>query len=447
MKKNAVKILHITPHLGTGVGTVVLNYLSKVAKNHHFEHKVICLDYANKNSIKISKKIGFSLLDNMSKKIPRVLSMIAESDIVLVHWWNHPLLYDFLVREKIPASRIIFWSHVLGSAVPNNFTDKLLKYPDIFVFTTPISFKTKEVKKLPIKFKRNLKTIWSTGGSERLRLVRSKKHSGFNVGYIGTVDYTKMHSDFLKMSSAADMPGVKFIIVGGPNNKALQEEAIKLGLADKFIFTGFVTEDKKWELLSIFDVFGYPLAPHHYGSSDQALQEAMAAGVVPIVFSNPMESYMVKNNKTGIIAKNQKLYTKALEKLYRNYKFRIRLSKEAKKYAKREFSLKKMENDWNKIFKDILKLPKTEKKWEIDKANRDIMPKDVFLESLGGCGQPFASYCKTSGNKNKNGAEVRIKKLAESANWRSKSKGTVHQYNSFLPNDPYLCKWSQLMEK
>src|SRR5260221_6853670 len=106
MKRNTkTKILHITPHLGAGVGTVVLNYLSHVSKSPSFEHKIICLDYANPQAITIAKKVGFPLFGDMSKKREEVLGLITEADLVLIHWWNHPLLYDFLVREKLPPSR------------------------------------------------------------------------------------------------------------------------------------------------------------------------------------------------------------------------------------------------------------------------------------------------------------------------------------------------------
>ena len=43
---NKIKILHITPHLGGGVGRVLLNYLSKVKDDNCFIHQVACLDYA-----------------------------------------------------------------------------------------------------------------------------------------------------------------------------------------------------------------------------------------------------------------------------------------------------------------------------------------------------------------------------------------------------------------
>jgi len=446
MSKKKYKILHIVPHFGAGVGTVLLNYLSKVKDSDFFVHRAVCLDYANQNAVEVSKAAGFPLYDNMSKKKHELLGLIADSDIVLIHWWNHPLLYDFLVREQLPKSRVIIWSLIAGSLPPNNFTDKILKYPDIFVFTTPLSYKIKDVQSLPDKSKKCLRAVWCTAGVERVKPLRLKKHTGFNIGYIGNVDYAKMHPDFLDICNRVDIPNVNFIVVGGPNGKQMEQEAERLGIGERFNFTGFVPEAKKWEYLSLFDVFGYPLALHHYGACDQVLQESMAARVVPVVLANPMESYMVKDGITGIVAKNKDEYARALEGLYHNRELKDFLSKNAKEYALRTFSLEKMISEWDDIFNEVLDFPKTARKWEIDKKSKNISPKDVFLESLGRYGENFVSYCNAKNNKNKEAAIKNIKKLAESANWRSKTKSTVHQYDSFFPNDKYLSFWSSIMK-
>ncbi|MFC2035017.1 glycosyltransferase [Chloroflexota bacterium] len=440
-------ILHITPHFGAGVGTVVLNYLSKVTDSRSFTHRAICLDYANQNAIEVAKNSGFSLLENMSKKVQEMLDLIADSDMVLIHWWNHPLLYDFLVRERLPASRVILWSHILGSPPPNNFTDKILRYPDMFVFTTPLSYKVKDVWDLSDKRKIYLRDVWSTGGLDRVKSIKPKEHSGFNIGYVGNVDYTKMHPDFLDICNRVDIPNVNFIIVGGPNGKQLEHEAERRGIAGKFKFTGFVSEREKWEYLSSFDIFGYPLAPHHYGTCDQVLQESMAVGIVPVVLANPMESYMVKDGITGIIAKNKNEYVRALQDLYHNRELRDLLSKNAKEYAIRTFSLENMANEWDKIFNEGLNFPKTVRKWEMNKQIKDISPKDVFLESLGDYGEDFISYNNAKNDKEKKNAMETIRKLAESANWQSTTKSTVHHYNYFFPDDKYLSCWSKIMKE
>lgn len=438
-------ILHITPHLGGGVGRVLLNYLSKVKKNLSFTHRVACLEYANESALDVAKDIGLMLSDKMAGKEQQLLKMIVEADIVLIHWWNHPLLYDFLVQTQLPPCRLVMWSHTSGFCSPYVFTEKILQYPDIFVFTTPVSFETKEVQNLSDEQKKTLRVVWSTGGVEHVKSVKPKKHPGFNIGYIGTVDYAKMHPNFLNICNEVNIPDVKFIVCGGPSEKEIKKEAKKLGIADKFNFTGLVSD--MTEYLSIFDIFGYPLAPYHYGTCDQTIQESMAAGVVPVVLANQMESYMVKDGVRGIVAKDKEGYIKALQDLYHNRKLRNKLSQRAKEYAIHTFSLEKMVNEWDRIFNEVLDFPKTAKRWKINKKIKDISPKDIFLESLGHHGKDFVSYCKAESDEEKKIAIEKIKKLAESANWQAETRGTVHHYNSFFPNDPCLSVWSQLMRK
>ena len=195
MKK--YKILHITPHLGGGVGRVVLSYFSKVKEDPAFLHKLICLDYANDNAIEVAEKNNILLFDKMSFKMQKIL--VAESDIVLIHWWNHPLLYDFLVRQQLSPCRIIIWSHNSGFYPPGVFTEKIIEYPDLFVFSTPESFKSQDIQKLSIDQKKSLRVVWSTAGIEHIKNIKPESHNDFTIGYIGTVDYCKIHFDFLSI--------------------------------------------------------------------------------------------------------------------------------------------------------------------------------------------------------------------------------------------------------
>lgn len=444
VSKQNKKILHITPHLGGGVGSVLMNYFSTVKEGSSFTHTIVCLDYANKNAIASFRKFGFPIFDNMSKKKIEILNLISNFDEVIIHWWNHPLLYDFLVREKLPPCRLILWSHTAGFYPPSVFTKKILEYPDIFVFTTPASLKAPDVKTLSNKRKESLRVVWSTSGVKHTKSIQPKKHDGFNVGYIGTVDYAKIHPRFLIMCNKINIPGIKFIVCGGSGEDQMRREAEKLGIEKKFNFTGIVSDIT--EYLSLFDVFGYPLASYHYGTCDQVLAEAMAAGIVPVVLQNHMEKLMIQNGKTGIIAKNEDEYVRAIESLYKDKKLRDNLSKNAREYAIKTFSLDMMVEKLDIIFKEILEIPKTHKKWTINKKGH-LFPKDIFLEALGNHGKDFISYCEAQSATEKTKATRKISRLGKKAVWRSMTKGTVHHYFYFFPDDKNLSIWSKLMKK
>lgn len=164
-------VLHLTPHFGGGVGAVLLNYLAKVSGSGRFVHRAVCLDYANEKALEAARRIGFDLAENMAADPLATLKAIGEADIVLVHWWNHPLLYDFLVRQSLPPARVVAWSHISGFHPPYVFTEALLRYPDMFVFTTPLSLDAPEVKEADNAVGRRFRAIWSTSGVDQVSSV------------------------------------------------------------------------------------------------------------------------------------------------------------------------------------------------------------------------------------------------------------------------------------
>jgi len=432
--QNKKIILHLTPHLGGGVGSVLLNYLSFVKNNDkNYNHLVATLDYANSTAKNKAKEENLNLFSSLHDNISELLNLIKNADIILVHFWNHPLLYDFLVKNPLPESRVIFWSHTSGLTEPNIFTKKILEYPDKFVFTTPLSFETKEVKSSTNL--KDFRSIWSTGGVDDFQNILPKKHSGFNIGYIGTVDYSKMHPDFIEICSQINIPDVKFIICGTGNYIDIQKQVEKMRITDKFEFLGHVNDIKKY--LKIFDIFGYPLNPNHFGTCDQVLQEAMAAGILPVVLNNPMENYMLKAGEIGFVAKDKIDYIKIIENLYQNPQQRIESAQKAKKYAVSKYSVENLYKEWDEVFNEIINQPKTTKKWSLNKKN--ITSADVLTESLGDFGKIFKMETEDDLKK--------IKEFSKLPHWQSKTKGTPHQYLSFFKNDKKLEKICTLMDK
>jgi len=434
-------ILHITPHLGGGVGSVLLNYLEVVRHDRHFTHRICSLEYANERSLKASRTSGFPLHDKMFNDINSLLAAANQADIVLVHWWNHPLLYALLVRESFPPARIIFWSHISGLNPPYVFSDPALAYPDLFVFTSPISLKTKEVVKLGLERQERLRVIWSTGGIEHITSVKPKPHTGFNIGYIGTVDYGKLHPHFLDMCLGINIPEAHFTVCGGSSEKQIQAELTRD--KNRFTFTGPIANIKPY--LSEFDIFGYPLAPYHYGTCEQVLGESMAAGIPPVVLANLTESYIVENEVTGLVAQNEASYMRAIESLYYNSDLRKRLANNARKAARKMYSLDLMAERWEKVFDEALQYPKTPRQWTGNHQGKGVSAAQVFIESLGQSATIFEKSLNAQTEREKEKALEGIKSLYGSSQlWRSGTKGTANHYHLFFPEDKNLKLWADL---
>jgi L-malate glycosyltransferase len=440
-----VVIVHVTPHLGGGVGKVLLNYLRSVKRNASYLHKVICLDYANEKAVAEARETGFQLFEKMGSDHTGILREIAAADIVIVHWWNHPLLYDFLVRESIPPARIIFWSHISGFHPPYVFTKALLEYPDIMALTTPASLESPEIVQMRDELKDDIRIIWSTGGISEVVNIVPRAHKGVVVGYVGTVDYAKMHPAFIRMSASVNIQDVRFVICGGPNEKNLADEARSLGAEDRFIFTGQI--DNVPEYMSGFDIFGYALSPYHYGTCEQALCEAMAASVAPVVFSNRAEMQIVRHGINGLVADNEAEYIAAIECLGINENLRIRLSANARETARSLFGMEIMIEKWDKVFEDVLQMYKRPRQWKGLYSGEKVETVQVFLESLGSYGEAFSRSYQAKSERASSDAIEKIRDLFTSSEiWHASTRGTPNHYNKFFPDDKYIRLWQGLVK-
>ena len=322
-----MKILHITPHLGGGVGTVILGWMEKVKG-----HKIACLDYANEKAKEVACRVGFPLGENWGSMVRQVImnEVISESDIVIIHLWDHPMLNSFL-SQPLPACRLIFWCHKHYD-VP----DDIVSLPDLFLDTSPVQGHGRH--------------IWSTRNMDKFLDIQPVEHKGFNVGYIGTVDYKKLHHRYFAMCEKINIPDVSFTITGASN----------IGKYNDKLFVFNMQVDDVAPILASTDVFGYPLRPDHYGTCEQALGEAMAAGVVPVVMRNKAESLIVEDGISGFLANSEREYIGLVEFLYKYPSIRESMSFIAREKAGKLYSIDSMVRKWEGVFDDIMEQPKNE---------------------------------------------------------------------------------------
>ena len=436
-----IKIAHIIPHFGTGVGTVVRPFAEFNKDNLNYMHQYFVLEDLNELTKIFFNKNKIKYFENCFNKKKFLLKKMKTFEIILIHWWNHPLLMYLLVKWKFPKNRMIIWCHITGQIAPNCFTKEILEFPDRFIFTTPISKKTTVYKNLSFKKqKERCGTIWSTGGIERVKILKQRKNKKFIVGYIGNLDFTKLNPNFVKMCEDAYKKNFVFIVIGKLVKNELSEQIKNSKIASKIILTGYVSEKKKWKLLNTFDVFGYPLARHHFGSCDQSIQEAMAAQVPVLCLNNSMEKYMIKNNKTGFIVKNEKDYSKFLKKFNQIKKKKIlKIKHNALKFAQENFSINQMNKEWNEVFVKILKKKKNDKKYlkssmTIDQIYKNSLTDDCKIV------KKFLSVKKVT---KKIKSELLL--FCNSKNWLSPTKSSPFHFNKFFPDNKKISRLCNIL--
>jgi hypothetical protein len=261
---------------------------------------------------------------------------------------------------------------------------------------------------------------------------------GFRVGYLGTVDFVKMHPAYVVLHARLRIPGVRVAVAGaGRAWPALRRDAAKLAASDRFEWRGYVTDVPAF--LAELDVLGYPLCEDNYSSAELVLQEAMAAGVPPVVLSHGGAARMIHHGETGLVAESLDEYVTAIETLHREPELRRRLGAAARVFALRTFGAARAARALDEVYADLVRAPK--RPWHGLGSIRSGA--FAFLRALGGTAPEFARSLSGAEPAALLEAERRIARA--SALLGSADAGGVLHYRRHYPDDPHLRLWAGLV--
>jgi glycosyltransferase involved in cell wall biosynthesis len=219
---------------------------------------------------------------------------------------------------------------------------------------------------------------------DRLEHWRPIDHDGFVVGYVGTVNVGKLHPRFVEMCAAVNVPDARFVVYGsGGGEDALRDEAAVRGLGDRFEVRGH-TEDLATALGGM-DVFGYPLRPDTYASSEKAIQEAMWVGIPPVVFPFGGVRELVRDGVDGLVAADDAQYVDHLQRLSAEPTLRADLGAAARRRARERFDPIVLTARLDDFLVRALDAPKQAREW----AAWGDQPAGWFARALGDAGAPF----------------------------------------------------------
>jgi glycosyltransferase involved in cell wall biosynthesis len=172
----------------------------------------------------------------------------------------------------------------------------------------------------------------------------------FVAGFIGRFVEVKGIEYLVEAASLMKSPGLKFLLVGdGPQRKKIGSQIKRLGLEDRFVFTGFTRDIPK--ALASMDIFIISSVSEGLPTS---LLEAMAAGKACIVTDIGLP---VKDMKTGLVvpAKSPKDLAAAMDRLVHDSELRKRLGSNARGFAQENCRPEKAAERHLEIFTDLVK--------------------------------------------------------------------------------------------
>lgn len=418
-----MKILHIAPHLGGGVGRFLTNIAKADSQNQH----EFCLLEAPIDAHLLTH-ISWQTFNNIRDRFDKYA---AEFDIVQIEFWNHPLLFKFLVEHKIPSCRLIIYAHVSGIYAPNIIPQVMFDFADTVVLSTPAA---KDHFSDHIQ-KGKCRVIHGIGGVTQTIGLQKIEHTGINIVYIGTASYSKLHPGFIQACRTLlkQSPEIRFIVTSNDDNSHLRVESEKLGISNRFDF--FYRTDDIESILARADLFGYPLRPDHFGTGEQAILEAMGAGVAPVVIGNPAEKSLIEDGITGVIANDIYDYVCAIQYCMAHPAFTSRIGEQAKAFAIKNFTVDKTISLFDRLYQHTITKPKTTRHFKDFFSFDKLHPGWSFFKLCLGNHADMSRY--------ENAGDDMLQqyfrdKIMRSPHLMNENKGGMRMYHKYFPDDAQL---------
>lgn len=362
------------------MGTVLRAFLSaETCQNNEFQHVVVTLEALNSPTQACLDALGIAWWEQIQYEA--LQEVLLQTDLVLLHWWNHPHLMQTLARG-LPPCRLAIWSHVNGYYAPQAFFPELFSLPDQFIFASAASLEAPVVTALSPAARPELHVIQSCAGIPAGAECYCPKTTPFQIGYIGTVEPAKMHPEFLNLCAAADLKQ-PCVVAGGPAHETLQAQAQALGLASRFQILGPVADPRS--LFQSLHVLAYPLTDAHYGTGEQVLIEALAFGAVPVVLDHPPERALIRDGETGLIARSGQEFSAALRYLSQHPQERERMARAGFRYVQEVCPMSRTQQAFHQVFKALYQFPRRPRQLRLPEI-AGVRPGSPFHLYLSACG-------------------------------------------------------------
>jgi len=440
-----VKVLNIIQGLSFGGGARALIVQARQCMQlGGSTHSLVSLSPANpRSSLSLAREAGLNVVEAPAEQTLK--RIIAQHDIVHLHFWNSPETYEFL-RSDLPAMRLLVTVHVGGEHAPQVITRELVDFADRIQNTGPFAQARPVFDELPPEERRaKVHMTYCPADLSRLGEVSRRAHAGLNVVYIGTVSFVKMHPDFVQLCGSVRTPSTRFTVCGpGEAYPILKRQASRHGILENFDFLGERKDIRPY--LETADVFGYPLCEDNYSSGELILQEVAHAGLPAVVFDHGGAGSMVRDGTSGYVVRSRSQYREAVEHLLNHPDERERMGRNAMKLARELYAEGMAGQQTTRLYEEMMRLPKRERLFPRPEAcgcspGENTAGASRFVQSLGHAASQFSASMNARDSTVLSAADALIE---ASSPVLSVGVGGIAGYLGRYPDDVMLRFWAGL---
>lgn len=319
-----MKVLHITAHLGGGVGKAHASVAA--ASNPSIQRHYALLE--NPRDRRFADQIAATgATVSHTATTEQLVGLIEDADIVQIEWWNHPRLYGALCALPLVPMRTIFWCHISGLFAPF-IPQALLPAGHRFLFTSACSLEDKAVAGLPATVAARLGVVNSGFGFADPVEEPAAQQYPDRIATLGTLDFVKMSPLFFDAVDAIATEIAPVALWGAVDpDGAVPKAQAAMQRPGRIRFAGHAADPRA--VLAEAGIFLYLLQPQHFGTAENALIEAMSLGSVPVTFDNPAERAIIRHGETGFLERDPAAVARRIETLLADPALLARVAKAA----------------------------------------------------------------------------------------------------------------------
>lgn len=416
-----MKILHVAAHMGGGIGSAYAG-LGICGQ----EQSVLLLEPPiDIEAVERVRASGFRVLTGLEDT--EIRRELTDADVVVFSWHHHPALTRFLHDLPLVPMRSVLWCHVSGNYFPDISSEFVRKF-DQAIFAAPYSLELPQIKAMGGEWVReHCAVVYGLNDLRRFTKIRRTPHDHYTIGYVGTMGFCKLHPDFVDFCGEVRLPDARFLMVGAPSTREeLLAPASQKGISGQFRFLGQLPDVTR--ALGEMDVFGYLLNPQHFGATENALLEAMAAGLPAVAMDQCVERGILRDGETGLLVHSPEEYGRAVRFLRDHPEEAARLGASARADTLERYNIQDNRNRFLKSCERAMREEKHPHRFDDFFAGE---PADWFLTAVRADRE-----CFVNGHPEDAG---RI--------FRERTKGSPAHYSQYFPEDKRIAQWARRCQK